>query len=303
MSQEIPDTPEDRLKQALLTAADEGVDVRKVVEQIPIAERSKVRSLLRGVLDATITTAPKIPSAPTILTPPSKDVLQLAEALRLEEAYREALETHKDFQLLRAGQRVPSFNRIMSVFTPEMLTGAKKFQRPRLTLCTRGRSFEDLISAIDAHRFLPRQGQVSVSCEPYRYKYVNGAHELPNWRAYIVEGPEEIGVHDFDRVENIISTRLTRFAEYKKASGVTGMDRWRYAQLIMQVFRQGEPIDTDAWTMLDEEPGSRGSYTVLRAGCPVTWGGNTPHFDFDSACYRNDDNSFRRSVGGIVPGT
>ncbi len=225
---------------------------------------------------------------------------------RLEKEYDSALETQKAFQLLRSGEKAPDFDQVMKIFTPEMLVTAQSFQNPTLILSTKGRSFNDLVSAMDAHKTMPEQGDVHAG------KIFNddqAKRPLENWGAYIVDGPRKMSViREFDDETLILRERLKRFAEYKEANKLSGMNRWKYAQLMMQALKDGKPIDSECtWTMLDEDPAlsniivpnahwdqNDNRISFLNQDCVVSffW-----IFLGDQGGY----NWFRRSVGGDVP--
>lgn len=216
--------------------------------------------------------------------------------LRLEDGYYDAVRTQETFKLLKPGEKAPDFTQVMKVFTSEMLQAAQRFQEPRLILITKGCSFDDLLDAMDTHKIIPSQTNSFVA-DPYlRFP----AQRPENWGAYIVEGAKVMNAHNFDYVELSFRKRLEQFATHKRANGLSGMDRFKYAQLMMQTLKEGEPIDADKWfgTILDEDPALVHSYVPY-----AWWYPNVRRVEFTLTESRSrfDYYRFRRSVGGEVP--
>jgi len=301
MSDKITTTPEGRFAEMLTMAAKEGFDLNEVIQQIPEAERPKVHAVLSGLAEQTASAkggsafGGKAPVAPIVKVTTTAEAKALIESLKLEEGFAKALETQRAFQLLREGERAPDFGQVMKTFTPEMLAAAQTFQNPTLILSTKGRSFNDLVSVMDGHNTIEGQEDVYVD-EIYR----NHADRKPeNWGGYIVEGTRETDLHDFDDTSLTLRDRLRRFADHKKTNGVSGMDRFKYTQLMLQTLKDGEPIDHNyTWTILDGDPALSDS-RVLNAA----WDPGDDHFvlfDWPHPGDAYDYYRFRRSVGGDV---
>jgi hypothetical protein len=229
--------------------------------------------------------------------PTKAEIRKMVESLRLEDGYTDAMETQKCFQLLKAGEKTPYFDQVLNVFTPKMLTWAQKFQNPTLILRLKDRSFNDLISAMDGHKTMEEQGRVHVD-EPY-HEYAD--HKPDQWGAYIVDGEPEMETLFFDDTERTLNDRCKLYAEYKCVNGLSGMDRLKYAQLMMQSLKQGNPIDAE-WTrtLLDEDP----SFSITHApnafwhstlNCPYFYWPQPGNDGFDDISLR-----LRRSAGGKV---
>ena len=234
--------------------------------------------------------------APAIVIAQPKEVRQLVESLKLEEGYAEVLDTQKVFQLLKAGEKAPDFGQVLRTFTPEMLTAAGDFQNPTLELTTKCRSFNDLITAMDGHKSM--DGQRDVYVDDLYKKHASQRPE--NWGAHIIETPTNVDVQDFDDTELILGERLKRFSKYKKAAKVGGMDRIKYAHVMMQALKEGRPIDDKLWTILDEDPALSDSLVPF-----ALW---DPFSDYRRVGFSwlhpgdvHGDFRFRRSVGGDVP--
>ena len=293
-------TPEGRLAEALVAATSEGVNNNKVIELLG-EERPKVRTLLTGLTaqadnqpDSSDDVNTGQPKAPAVIIARSADVKKLIESLRLEEGFKEEMEKQRTFQLLKTGQEVPDFGRILKTFTTEMLVAIQNVQSPKLRLITPDRSFNDLVSAMDGHKTMPGQNDTYVDSIFSRH-----ANQKPeNWGAHIIESPEDVEVQGFDNFDLTRRERLKIFANHKKVTGVNGMDRWKFAHAMMQALKEGRPIDVKFWTMLDEDPAMSDSQLPC-----AYWLPDYRQVDFDWA-HPGDPfgrGRFRRSVGGDVP--
>ena len=227
-----------------------------------------------------------------VVTQP-QELKELVESLKLEEGYIRALDTQKCFQLLK-GEKAPDFGQVLKTFTPEMLAAARNFQNPELRLVTKGRSFNDLIAAMNAHKTIPDQRNAYVEKE-----YKKHADLKPeNWGAHIIEAPKNADRQDFDDITLTLGERLTAFTKYKETAKVGGMDRLKYAHLMMQAMMRGKPIDDESWTMLDEDP-RRPRTGISNA----VWASNNGWvvFRYLPRVCTHDGIRLRRSVGGDVP--
>lgn len=247
--------------------------------------------------------------APAVIIAQPREVKELVESLKLEEGYAEAMETHKFFRLLKTRENAPDFGQVLKAFTPEMLVAAQDFQEPTLELTTKGRSFNELVAAIDSHREKLNGRIIPYVDNPRRLNptYVDDlfkrrtTQKPEHWGAYIVEGRKEMDLHDFDDIKLTLKERLKRFADYKKATGVQGMDRLKYAHVMMQKLKYGEPIDAKSWTVLDEDPALSDSRVPRAQWVP----GGSAHvrFRWFRPERQRDNGRFRCSVGGDVPNT
>lgn len=300
MSDKPAITPEARLAEALMNAVNEGVNLQRAFEQIPGADRPKVRALLSGATEMP-TKEPVVgssPKGPAIIIAQPKEVKELVESLRLEKGYAEELERHQFFELLRTGEKAPDFGQVLRTFTPEMLAAAQSFQNPELRLITKGHSFNDLVTAMDGHKIMRDQKDVYVDGI-----YKEHASRKPEqWGAHIIEAPTNVDVQDFDDTDLALGERIKRFTEYKesrKSAKVGGMDRLKYAHLMMQALKKGEPIDDELWTMLDEDPALSNSDVPLAFWYPNF---RVVYFVWGHSGVRDGGSRLRRSVGGIVQG-
>jgi len=264
-----------------------------------LGESAKIAATTRSKGNGILSSAYRTPGivSPAIISSESPEFRELAEQLRLEEGYAREMEKQRTFQLLSVGEKAPNFSQVMKAFTPEMLVAAQGFQNPMLTFSTKGRSFNDLVAAMDAHKTIPDQEDAYVSGI---YNDDQAERPLETWGAYIVDGPREMDViRDFDDETLILRERLKRFADYKKANGLKGMDRWKYAQLMMQAIKNGRPLDHDwTWTMLDSDPALSTSLVPF-----AFWSPSNRRVNFDSGHpgYGYGGVRLRRSVGGDVP--
>lgn len=285
-------TPEGRLAEALISAANKNVSLSQALEQISGTNRLNVERLLSGDSGKTVET-PVPYRVPAVIIPQSAEIKKAIEDLGLEEGFTEAMDTQRTFQLLRTGQEAPDFGRILKAFTPEMLTAIQNAQNPQLILKTQGRSFNDLVSAMNGHKTMPGQDNAYVNDLFHRH----AGQKSENWGAYIIESPTDVEVQDFDNTDLVKKERLAVFASHKKTTGVNGMDRWKFTHAMMQALKEGNSLDVKFWTMLDEDPALSASQLPYACWLPVNrrvyffWG----HPGDPSGIIR-----FRRSVGGDV---
>jgi hypothetical protein len=271
-----------------------GLEAASPAKLAPHLERLKaLASLIESSRGDVAGTPVARPQAPAIITAQPAEVGELVETLRLEEGFADAMETQKVFQLLKTGETAPDFGQVLKTFTPEMLIAAQNFQHPRLILKTKGRSFDDLVAAMDGHKTMP--GQRDTYVDSLFNKRANQKPE--NWGAHIIEAPTDVNIQDFDDIELTFGERLERFNAHKKANGISGIDRWKHAHTMMQALKDGKPIDMEFWTMLDEDPALSDSRVPAAGWYPsyrrVCFGWNHPEF-------QSGDIRLRRSVGGDV---
>lgn len=269
---------------------------------VSVLETSKTkgtRSDVRGILSEGGSKGPA--RVPGVIVPPSKDILECAKSLRLEEGYAEIVATQKFFELISAGEEVPDFGKVLRTFTPEMLEAARDFQEPTLILPTKGRSFSDLIAATNGHRTMPGLKDSSLSGIYFDGTFNAYASQKPElWRAYIIEGAVDMGIHGFDDGNLQFGYRLQRYANHKIVNGLGGVDRWKYMSLMMQALKNGRPIDSKFLTILDEDP------AVPPPGMSCAHWSLEPYpsvfFKTGWSWYYSDGVRFRRSVGGNAIG-
>lgn len=299
MFNKTPDQAHVQAIAVLKSAAAEGTlsDVHKT--ELAELLRTDVRPKIAGTLESDNTQPASTASfvkAPAIVIAQPRHVKEIVERLKLEEGYAGAIETQEFFQLLRGGKKAPDFGQVLKAFTPEMLAAAQDFQNPTLILKTKGRSFDDLVAAMDAHKTMDPQRDVHV--DGLYKEYVSQRPE--NWGAYIIEAPVDPEILDFDDTDLTLGERLKKFTAYKISAVVGGMDRIKYAHAMMEGLKEGRPIDHRFWTMLDEDP-ALSDFCVPSAG----WGPDRTirrvGFGWDCLEHRYDFYRLRRSVGGDVP--
>jgi len=272
-----------------MSVAGEGVDLSRVLVQIPAADRTRLGVVLSGLAEEVT----KKRSVPTTISGLPEDTKKLVELLKLEEGYDGAVETQKVFQLLRSGESIPDISSVLGVFTPEMLLTAQSFQKPTLTLTTKGRSFNDLVSAMDGHKTISGQNDASVDVLFSQY----AKRKQKYWGAHIIEGPFEIETSDFDNVDRLLKERFKNFENAKKVGGFSGIDRWKYAHLMMQALTNKGTLDTELCTLLNEDPASYetrfmgANWCQVRRQVEFRWGDSSANFRVGR---------FRRSVGGFI---
>lgn len=302
MSKESHVSPEDLKEDQLIKVVRLGFTPSIVASsQIPEVLRGPISDLLKRRAERGQTGATSAVSAGP------EEVRKLIESLKLENEYAEAVETQKVFELLQPGEKVPDYGQVLTAFTPEMLVAAQNFKRPSLILNTKGRSFYDLVEAMDLHRIMTRQEDVYVHDMLFEH-----ADQRPErWSAYIMEGALEVDVRDFD-IFSSLTNRMALFDAYKKINGIHGMDRWKYAQHTLGALKNGFPGDDYFYsTILDEDPATSDSH-ILYAGWRLNPGERLPEdhslehkLVFGPAdepeSHRGPGLWFRPSVGGDIP--
>jgi hypothetical protein len=285
-------TPEQNLASELITFADSEADVKNVLEHISETDRNKVYRILVGLIEQ-ITR----PGKKSLLEESAEEEIRtLAESLKLEQGFSDAIETQRAFQLTKPGESMPDFGQVLSTFNPEMLKAAQSFQSPTLILRPKNRSFNDLIEALSE----PDRGGVDYH-RSYVGKMLNRHANIRSkgWGAYLVEGATKVETQEFDDTNLTLEERLKKFDAYKRANGINGMNRWNCVMLMMQNLTNWQPTYSKLWTILDEDPVI--SKTIVTSG---QWKADPKNangdFSFFHTNRKNDTGRFRRSVGGDV---
>lgn len=241
------------------------------------------------------------------------DVLRLIE--KMEADYRQELSRLEFYDLFSSKSRIPTFSQILATFTAEDLLAVvdQKFQGPKLILLppisfrvkTRKRSLE---RAMNQYKIMPEQEKVWIDAI---YEVEHEKDRPKVWQAFMVEGasrihPQEQGFGDDPG--NYLRERLRHFKALYQNSLVQGMDRWRYAHLMMSGLMTGQPLDEDGdrfqtVTLLNEEEQilSRIHPPVPNAG----WSSESKRVNFlkNNLLDCVGRAAFRRCVGGVVPST
>jgi len=219
---------------------------------------------------------------------------------KLELQYDERLETLKHYGFLSESGEAkegdippPSIEKAMSTFKLEELEIASHFQKPMLLLIPET-SFAAKIKALDAHK----QGMQGNDT------YVNiiytdsdsGSAKITGWRVVIADGAQEMKTYEGDDLGARGGRRIENRKKARKP-GEKGMDRHKYALLMMEAIRNGDPIDKEKYTLLDDDPALRDSRVPLANFHPdyreVNFNASNPGVVDDLA-------RFRSSVGGDV---
>lgn len=279
----------DHLAEALAAVAKEGVDPSSVnLDQIPVKIRPQVVKLLAGLNERAADDS-------------HNEIVrssELVRSLKLKEQYFRALETQKTFNLLNHEIEVPDFDQVLQAFTPEMLDAAqRRFQNPTLILNPKGVSFNDLVAAMNKHKIVAGQGDVDLS----GFDDMLSDYKLEHWSTHIIDGAPEMRLISGagDNLLLNVGDRWRQFLAYKQKNGLNGMNRWLYAQFIMQqMLENGRPVvDKKSMTALDEDLSLKDS-KVLGA----YWNGEdrTARFVQVDSDIENGNLKFRRSVGGAI---
>ncbi len=174
--------------------------------------------------------------------------------------YKECLNTLKCYGFLAENGEVkegdiqsPSFEKAMGTFKAEELKIASSFQKPVLLIIPET-SFDAKVKALDAHRQGLQKSPTYVSKEFIDSD--SGSERITGWRAIIVDGIQRAEVYEGDQRDLRINDRIKARKDARR-KGEKGMDRHRYALLMMVTIRNGNPVDdtdTGSYTLLDDDP-------------------------------------------------
>ena len=225
---------------------------------------------------------------------------ELVKKLEMEAQYGERLNTLKHYGFLdESGEakegdiKAPTYEEAMATFKPEELEIAGNFQKLTLFLIPET-SFEAKVKAMDAHKQGMQENDTYVN--KIYTDSDSGSEKITGWRAVIVDGAQEMEAYEGDKLD----LRFDKRIEARKATrkeGEKGMDRHRYALLMMEAIRNGNPVDKNLYTLLDDDPALSdsgvpdASFFAVRRG--VDFAASDPDFVDGNA-------RFRSSVGGGV---
>ena len=219
---------------------------------------------------------------------------------KLEPQYDERLETLKYYGFLDKNGKAkkgdvppPSVEKAMSAFKPEELEIASSFQKPTLLLIPET-SFAAKVRALDTHKQGIQKKDTYVHDNYTRTD--SGSHKITGWRAVIVDGAQEMEAYEGDNLDLIFDKRIKNRKTARKP-GEKGMDRHRYALLMMEAIKNGDPVDKELYTLLDDDPALSDSYVPGARFLPDSRGVYFYVYHSD----RVDGSArFRSSVGGDV---
>jgi len=224
---------------------------------------------------------------------------KLIKQFNLDVQHTERLSTLKHYGFLnengesREGDvQPPAFEKAMSAFKPEELEIASYFQKPVLLLIPET-SFAAKVRTLDAHKQGMQENNTYV--DDIFTKTDSGSDKITGWRAVIVDGAQEMEPYEGDNLDLKFAKRIKNRKSARKP-GEKGMDRHRYALLMMEAIRNGDPIDKELYTLLDDDPALSAS-DVPNADCPLSRKVLFNTVDPDGA---DDCARFRSSVGGDV---
>ncbi|MBU1092749.1 hypothetical protein KJ836_03740 [Patescibacteria group bacterium] len=228
------------------------------------------------------------------------DAAELVNKLELEAQYSERLNTLKHYGFLdESGEakegnvKVPTYEEAMATFKPEELEIASNFQKPTLLLIPET-SFEAKVKAMDAHKQGMQENNTYVN-EIYS-ETDSGSDKITGWRAAIVDGAQEMKAYEGDKLD----LRFDKRIEARKATrkeGEKGMDRHRYALLMMEAIKNGNPVDKELYTLLDDDSALSDSNVPGANFYPAVRRVRFYWYDPDGV---SGDARFRSSVGGDV---
>jgi hypothetical protein len=290
--------------------ADPLSDLKTSAEQARIKLTPEIeRLLLEGAekVEAKVLAHERLTKADLAFVGESKKMIEFERFRQIElpEQYGKRLETLSFYGFLdekgatnKGDVPVPTLERAMAIFTPEMLRLASTFQEPTLLLVPET-SFAAKVKAIDAKKTM--EGQKETYVDDLHKGSDSGTERITGWKVAIVDGANDM---DPERMGDDVALKLRKRIENRKEArgpAEAGMDRHLYAMLMLEGIMKGEPTDRIAngyrYTLLEDDPANSAS--------------RVPHAYWDPDDRRvfflwshpggvNDDGRFRRSVGGDV---
>lgn len=226
---------------------------------------------------------------------------ELVKKLDLEAQYGKKFDTLKHYGFLtESGEtkegdvQLPTFEKAMSTFKPEEMEIASYYQKPTLLLIPET-SFAAKVKALNANKDAIKKISAYVFAKIYS-ETDSGSEKITGWRAVIVDGAQEMEAYDGDNVDLSFGERVKNRKEARR-SGEKGMDRHRYILLMMEAIRNGDPVDKDSFTLLDDDP-AFSHFIVPRASFSPS--GQLALFDWQEPYHVASNARFRSSVGGDV---
>lgn len=227
------------------------------------------------------------------------DMGELIKLLNLETQYVERLDTLWRFGFLaesgdtkKGDIAPPDFEKVLAGFKPEELEIAKNYQKPVLLLVPEN-SFSAKVAAIDSHRV---HNQSATYLDPVYGNTDSGSEKITGYRAWVVDGAQEMGLYKGDDVGLELADRIRNRKSARKPYE-KGIDRHIFIMLMMESIKNGEPIDQESYTLLDDD-------FALSADCiPAgVWerNGHAVSFGWVSHDGISPDVRLRSSVGGDV---
>jgi hypothetical protein len=193
---------------------------------------------------------------PFITREPS-NIAKLTKKLNLETQYGERLDTLKHYDFLNENGEAnegnaacPSFEKAMSTFKLKELKIASHFQKPTLLLIPET-SFDAKIKALDTHKQGMQENETRIN-KVYS-ETDSGSDKITGWRAVIVDGAQEMEAYKGDSLDLRFDKRIKNRKAARKP-GEKGMDRHKCALLMMEIFKDSDPIDKKFYTLLDDDP-------------------------------------------------
>ena len=215
-------------------------------------------------------------------------VWENVEGFDFEKQCTRFLETRETFGLDNEG--APTAEQRESWYNAERQEAASKLRKPIVVIEKNDESFEQYVEAIDASGL--------AQCNTYVNRDVSKTQETPEddgWKIHIVEGAQEMEVAPHDDKTKILQERITAIQTYRGANNLSGFDRKKSALLFMQSLKDGNPVDQNYYTVLDEDEACEGNVVPFSV-----WFGDRVRFGGVCADRRREVARFRSSVGGDV---
>ncbi len=184
----------------------------------------------------------------------------LAKKLDLLEQYDTRYQTLIKFgfvdeaKIKEGNAHPPTYEKVIESFTPEMLELATTFQEPTLLLVPQN-SFASKVQALNSNTEI--QKHLDVLLDHVFKTDDQGSEKITGWKAVIVDGAKKMPLKVMDNAGMEFDKRLDNRKATRKPNE-KGMDRNTYMMLMMESLQNGEPIDFEAPTLLDNDPALSG---------------------------------------------
>jgi len=216
----------------------------------------------------------------------------------LKEQYEDRLETMQYYGILPKKDDAdeqyapfPTCASALNSFSEEELEVARSFMNPVLLLVPEN-SFMAKVRALNSGKHLILYDETFVD---YHFMDLDTESEgIAGWRPVIVEGYDPSTDEPTDDAGLRFDERIRAKKEERKACE-KGMDRHKYAMLMLESIKSGEPIDQNSFTILDDDE------ALSREGVPYACfdkGYHEADFYWGSPGRIDPRARFRSSVGG-----
>jgi len=283
--------------------ADQIADIKNVAEKVKVKLTPEIERYIRSHLQSAqgkLERGEKLTHADLAFMEKARGMIAAERFKQIELApqYGKRLETLKFFGFLGKNGKTkegdapfPPIEKAIDSFTPEELVVAKDFQEPTLLLIPET-SFATKVAAIDGHTTM--EDQINTFGVDIFTKSDSGTKRISGWKIVIVDGANEMEPKKGDDTKLEYGKRIEK--RKKDRNPVEkGMERHAYALLMMESLRNGEPIDKDTYTLLDDD------HVLSASGVPYgSWDHELMSFFMGNPRLSSVNARLRSSVGENV---